>query len=286
MRYTTNYNMIIGEGTDAVNPLTQIFPNFETIDAAMEANKEHGVTTASEVTTGGVHAITRVDSSVNVFRFTATSAWTTGDTMTLDGQSVTVHLADGTAPKSGAYVIGAEVLAIVNASLVTLLTGASFDGVISFNSRQGVVTPQSGDYTANMIGYNNTVSGLTATDAQSAIDEVAGGLSTINTDLDIALNTNDVMTTTSTATYTLKKCQAGFVCINFTVPGGTASGTNLGTVASAYRPAQFYVQNGNISSPSDAGKNPVINILTDGNIMFYSDSTLSNVASFMVIYAI
>ena len=175
MQYTPNYNLTIAEGADAVNPLTQIFPNFSTIDTAMEDNKEHGVTTASEVTTGGVHAIVRVDPNVPVFRFTATSAWTTGDTMTLDGSAVTVHLADGTAPKSGAYVIGAEVLAIVNGSLVTLMTGASFDGVVSFNSRQGVVTPQSGDYTANQIGYNNTVSGLTATDVQSAIDEIAAG---------------------------------------------------------------------------------------------------------------
>lgn len=172
MQYTPNYNLTIAEGTDAVNPLTQIFPNFTSIDTAMEDNKEHGITTASEVTTGGVHAIVRVDPSVPVFRFTATSAWTNGDTMTLDGSAVTVHLADGTAPKSGAYVIGAEVLAIVNSSLVTLMTGASFDGVISFNSRQGVVTPQSGDYTANMIGYNNTSSGLSATDTQGAIDEI------------------------------------------------------------------------------------------------------------------
>lgn len=173
MRYTPNYNMVIGEGTDAVNPLTQIFPNFETIDSAMESNKNAGITTASEVTTGGVHAIVRVNTSAPVFRFTATSAWTTGDTMTLDGSAVTVHLTDGTTPKSGAYIIGAEVVGIVNGSLVTLLAGSSFDGVLSFNSRQGVVTPQSGDYTANMIGYNNTTSGLSATDIQSAIDELA-----------------------------------------------------------------------------------------------------------------
>lgn len=172
MRYTSNYNMTIGEGTDAVNPLTQIFPNFETIDTAMEANKESGITAASEVTTGSVHAIVRVNTSVPVFRFTATSAWTSGDTMTLDGSAVTVHLSDGTAPKSGAYIIGAEVVGVVVGSLVTLLTSATFDGVASFNSRNGVVLPQSGDYTANQIGYNNTSSGLAATDIQDAIDEL------------------------------------------------------------------------------------------------------------------
>lgn len=173
MQYTPNYNLTIAEGADAVNPLTQIFPNFSTIDGAMEDNKEAGIGTASEVTTGGVHAIVRTDPNIPVFRYTATSAWTTGDTMTLDGSAVTVHLSDGTAPKSGAYVIGAEVLAVVNGSLVTLLTSKEFEGVVSFNSRNGVVVPQSGDYTANQIGYNNTGSGLSSTDTQGAIDELA-----------------------------------------------------------------------------------------------------------------
>ena len=35
MTNTTHYNMTIAEGTDVVNPLTQIFPNFNTIDGAM-----------------------------------------------------------------------------------------------------------------------------------------------------------------------------------------------------------------------------------------------------------
>ena len=57
--------------------------------------------------------------------------------------------------------------------------------VASFNGRNGAVTPASGDYDASMIDYDNSVSGLTATDAQAAIDEIvslvlASGVASFN----------------------------------------------------------------------------------------------------------
>lgn len=175
MQNTSNYNLNLVEGTDLVNPPIQFNPNFQTIDAAMFANKEASIGTASEVVTGTVHAIVRANQDADAFRFTATGAWTTGDTMTVDGTSVTVHLSDGTAPLTGAYVIGAEVLAFLNGTLVTLNTSMkSIDpGVTSFNSRTGTVTPQTSDYDSSMIDYDNTLSGLTSTDVQGAIDELA-----------------------------------------------------------------------------------------------------------------
>lgn len=174
MQNTSNYNLNLVEGTDLVNPPIQFNPNFQTIDAAMFANKEKTVGTASEVVTGTVHAIVRANQDADTFRFTATGAWTTGDTMTVDGTSVTVHLSDGTAPLTGAYVIGAEVLAVLNGTLVTLITSsAAIDpGVTSFNSRTGAVSPTASDYDASMIDYDNTTSGLTATDVQAALDEI------------------------------------------------------------------------------------------------------------------
>lgn len=175
MRNTTHYNMTIAEGPDVVNPLTQIFPNFETIDGAMYANKQAGIGTASEVTTGPVHAIVRANPDSNVFRFTATSAWTSGDTMTLDGNSVVVHMSDGTVPATGAYIIGAEVLAMVNSGLVTLAISSN-GGVTSFNTRTGNVVPENSDYTASMVDFDNTNTTLSATDVQGAIEEVAAAL--------------------------------------------------------------------------------------------------------------
>lgn len=176
MQNTSNYNLNLVEGTDLVNPPIQFNPNFQTIDAALFANKEKTVGTASEVVTGTVHAIVRANQDADAFRYTATGAWTTGDTMTVDGTAVTVHLSDGTAPLTGAYVIGAEVLAVLNGTLVTLITSsAAIDpGVTSFNSRTGAVTPTASDYDASMIDYDNTGSGLTSTDVQSAIDEITG----------------------------------------------------------------------------------------------------------------
>lgn len=54
-----------------------------------------------------------------------------------------------------------------------LKTASGSAGVASFNGRSGVVVPLSGDYDAADITYNNTISGLTATDVQDAIDELA-----------------------------------------------------------------------------------------------------------------
>lgn len=174
MQNTTNYNMTIAEGSDPVNLLTQCYPNFNIIDGAMFANKQGSIGTATEVTTGTIHAITRSNSDANMFRFTATSAWTAGDTMTLDGVGVTVHLPDGTTPASGAYIIGAEVLCVVNGSLVTMFVGGAPQTYVeTFNSRSGDVTPQASDYDGSMIDYDNTLSGLTSTDVQGAIDELA-----------------------------------------------------------------------------------------------------------------
>lgn len=175
MQSTTNYSMNLVEGTDIVNIPVQLNPNFQTIDGAMFDNKQASVGTATEVVTGTSHAIVRNNPDSDVFRFTATGAWTAGDTMSVDGNAVTVHLSDGTTPPTGAYIIGAEVLAVINSSLVTLMIGMTppAQGVTSFNSRTGAVVPTASDYDASMVDYDNTVSGLTATDVQSAIDELA-----------------------------------------------------------------------------------------------------------------
>lgn len=125
MQHTTNYNMTMAEGSDIVNPLTQIFPNFNIIDGAMKNNKDASIGTATEVKTGTVHAITRSNTDNPVFRFTASGAWDAGDTMTIDGNSVTVHTSDGKTPVKDAYVIGCDVIAILNGASVTLLVSES-----------------------------------------------------------------------------------------------------------------------------------------------------------------
>lgn len=164
MQYTTHYNLNLPEGTDVVNPLVQDNPNYTAIDAAMFANKQAVIGTASEVTSGTAHAITRSNPDSNYFRFTATSNWTAGDTMSVDGVPVSVFLSDGQTPESGAYVINSEVLCLISGSRVTLIT--------------------SGKQTAAQTTYANSVSGLSATDVQDAIDEIVSNTRRLKYDED------------------------------------------------------------------------------------------------------
>lgn len=158
MQYTTHYNLNLPEGTDIVNPLVQDNPNYSVIDTALYNNKLRVVGNATEIKSGTVHAITRSDSDIDVIRFTATGNWDIGDTMTVDGAPVSVYLPDGTAPLTGAYVINTEVVAVINGSRVTLQLA---------NPYVAPATPVAAD-----ISYDNTVSQMTATDVQAAIDEL------------------------------------------------------------------------------------------------------------------
>ena len=162
MQYTTHYNLNLPEGSDIVNPLVQDNPNYSEIDTALYDNKVRVVGNATEIKSGTVHAITRSDSDIDVVRFTATGDWITGDTMTVDGSPVSVYLQDGTAPLTSAYVINTEVVAVINGSRVTLYGAQKLPA-----------------YTASDISYDNTVSGLNATDVQDAVDEVVNDLNNI-----------------------------------------------------------------------------------------------------------
>ena len=120
MTTTTNYALNIVEGTDIVNPLTQFNPNFNTIDGVMKDNADAAVSPATCIKTGTVHTITRTNTDSEMFVFTATGDWNTGDTMTVDGLSVTPVLPDGTALLSGSYLINGEVLCSIKGTKVTV----------------------------------------------------------------------------------------------------------------------------------------------------------------------
>lgn len=160
MQSTTNYGLNIVEGTDIVNPLTQFNPNFTQIDSIMKDNADASIDHATCIKTGAVHAVTRTNPGASVFRFTATGNWNAGDTMTVDGTLVSVYVSDGTAPAAGCFIINSEVLASIQGTRVTLYVN-------------------SGD--ASNIAYNNASSGLSATDIQDAIDELASGVDSAET---------------------------------------------------------------------------------------------------------
>lgn len=155
MTYTTNYNLMLVEGTDVVNPLTQLNPNISDIDSQMKSNADATVARATCTKTGTTHAVVTSNSDAAMQRFTATGNWETGDTMTIDGVSVSVYLPDGTAPQTGCFVINSEVIIAINGSRVTLYAAPALS------------------QSASDISYDNTVSGLSASDVQDALDELA-----------------------------------------------------------------------------------------------------------------
>ena len=93
-------------------------------------------------------------------------------------------------------------------------------GVTSFNSRTGAVTPISGDYTSAKISYDNTSSGLAATDVQDAVDELKGNINNIHQEIGSKnlLPVTGTTTTISGVTFTVNA--DGSV----TVSGGASAG--------------------------------------------------------------
>lgn len=161
MQNTPNFNFMIAEGTDTVNLLTQCYPNFTSLDSILQAIKETGVTTATATKTGTNFAVVRTDTDCNFFRFVATANYVAGDTFTVDGVPVTATSAAGTALPSGAFVINQSVIAILNSAVLTVLVGGGLSSV-----------------DADDVSYDNTLSGLTASDVQAAIDEVVSDIPT------------------------------------------------------------------------------------------------------------
>lgn len=128
MTNTTNYQLKKVEGTDLFNPLTQINPNWDEIDSAMKANEIAGVTNCTHSKSGTLHALVRATAGVPVIRFTATGDFRTGDTFTLDGQSVTVRMPDGSSLPDYAFRINSNMIGVQAGGILTLFTnGASID---------------------------------------------------------------------------------------------------------------------------------------------------------------
>lgn len=168
---TPNYSLNIAEGTDTVNLLTQCYPNFSTLDTVVKGIDDNAITVASETKSGTVHQLVRSNVNRNVIRFSATSNFTLGDTFTVDGTPVTAVTVAGTALQTGDFVINSNVIAVLNGALLTVYAGGS---IASLDAADVV--------------YDNTGSGLTATNAQDAIDEVAGGLTAAGTSYDNTLS--------------------------------------------------------------------------------------------------
>ena len=130
---TTNYGLYKPESTDTYNHLVYDNPNMDTIDATMKAISDAAITSATCIKSGTTHTITRSNPDANVFRFTATGDWNTGDTMIVDGVTVSPYLVTGEALKSGAYLINTEVIASISGVRVTVYSNQSEAGSTLFD---------------------------------------------------------------------------------------------------------------------------------------------------------
>lgn len=181
MSLTPNYGFNIPTGTDAVNLLTQNYPNFTSLDSILKTIELTGITTATCTKVGTVFQLVRTNSAINVIRFVATGNYAAGDTFTIDGVAVTATAVDGSSIPGGAFVINQSVMAILNGSVLTVLVS-------------------SGASTASGITYDNTGSGLVATNVQDAIDEIVSDNTSALSTLDAKYGTYVTGTITAGST--------------------------------------------------------------------------------------
>lgn len=172
MTTTPNYGFNIPEGTDTVNLLTQNYPNFTNLDSILKSIEITGITTSVATKVGTVFQIVRTNTDLNVLRFVATANYAAGDTFTVDGVAVTATAMNGTALPAGAFVINQSVEAILNGSVLTIVGVA---GVTSVD--------------ASDVDYDNTDSGLAATNVKGAIDEVEANVETVASTLSTKIDT-------------------------------------------------------------------------------------------------
>ena len=85
MNQSTNYNFNLPEGTDLVNLLTQLIPNWSSLDGILKGVENQAFTNCTEVTSLGVHAISRSNSEGKILKWIATANFTAGETFTVDG---------------------------------------------------------------------------------------------------------------------------------------------------------------------------------------------------------
>lgn len=253
MNYTTNFNLNKPEGTDLYNHLTIDNPNMDIIDGAMQANKLASVGNATELVSGTVHAITRSDSSQNIFKFKATGDFKAGDTITVDGVSVNAYTTDGQLLTNDAYVLSAQVLCILDGtSLWVFVNKEVLD--------------------AEDVNYDNTASGLTATDVQDAIDEVNEKIETVTAE---NLTTNiDIMRCGKIRT----------VRLNFFAPTNTI----FYTLSSTDRPKKDITTIARWQATNNKYYSALVTIQTNGNISasYFTESTAAFISDGTIIGAL
>lgn len=195
-RTTTNYGWKISEGSDIVNPLTDIFPNFESQDTDLKNVSDCSIGTATELKTGTVHALTRDDSDKDVFKFTATSNFTAGDTFTVDGDQVSALTTAGEQLQTGCYIIGSEVLVLKKGTLLTMYVSSDNATTLeghnaSYFATASDLSNTDGDVSALSTKVGTAILTTTAPDLSGAVNELNSNLTNMLKKTTVHINGTD-----------------------------------------------------------------------------------------------
>lgn len=120
---TTNFQLNLAAGTDLYNHLTMDNPNYTAIDKQMKVNQDNSVPKATVTKTSNTFAITR-SPKTSAFWFVAGAAYTAGNTITVDGTTVTAALPDGSQLPTNAWRVNSNVLCILQGTQLTVFSSA------------------------------------------------------------------------------------------------------------------------------------------------------------------
>ena len=260
MQQSTNYNFNLPEGTDLVNLLTQLIPNWSSLDSILRGIQNDTFENATETVALGVHALTRLDSNAKLIKWVATANYTAGETFTIDGTPIAASTPSGNTLATGAYVSGAIVIAAINSDETAMTIFVTGTNVASDSERLGGELPsyyatdqdmetakQNIEDLDNLMG-NTSISAIGDGTCTGAIDSLDSRLEELersgampNIDYANPLYTFNNLNTTFTATKTCYLC-------------GTFIGQNNSTLKLAINSKDVIVSTGSNSSYNE---NPV-----------------------------
>ena len=190
MNQSTNYNFNLPEGTDLVNLLTQLIPNWTSLDTLLKGVEDQAFTNCTEVVSLGVHAITRSNADGKILKWIASANYTAGDTFTVDGNLISASTASGESLATNAIVSGAVIIAALNADESAMTIFVTGTNIASDSQKLGGELPS---YYATASDMSDAQSDITDLDnlmgstSISAIGDgtVTGSISDIHNDLPV-----------------------------------------------------------------------------------------------------
>ena len=249
---TAHYNLPQYVGTDIINPLTDVNGAYEAIDTAIyEVGQSasavvsdvadiktvlgsEALDTASQTVTGAINELKATNDSFDT-RLIATES----DVSTLQTQMST---ATSNITTLNTTVAGIQTDLTGKASQTALNTLTNKVGTGNLNTTaQNCVDainevlaeiPSGGSVAADDVTYDNTGSGLTATNAQDAIDELASDVNDATTELaKIEVQRGTIPAGSTSATLTFNSTIGATTFVDWYVGDGTITPTSVTTTA-------------------------------------------------------